>query len=169
MRLFRAIKPLIRKPQFLERTPVCFRPLFIASASAKVVDYVNKAEFACLHEHHRIHIFLHLHLGRGVCQQLGEMFFDQIQVITPTVETKNRHLVASFHYCPTLLSCKQVNIFWHELCSDPGPNVFPMPLQLFHGLPDQLFSVWITDMLRLAFEHVANAHQNQRMDVFICE
>ena len=43
------------------------------------------------------------------------MSFDQTLIITPAVETKNRHLVAPFHNRSNSLCREQVNIFWHEL------------------------------------------------------
>jgi len=38
------------------------------------------------------------------------------------------------------------------------PNYFPVPLQLFYKILDQLFWVGIADMHRLSFKHVTNAH-----------
>ena len=97
------------------------------------------------------------------------MLFDQIQVITPAVETKNRHLAAPFFHSSPRIPRKLANIFWHKLCSDQGPNAFPTPLQLFHELLDQCFGVCISYVFGLTFKHVANVYCDQDMDVFICE
>lgn len=95
------------------------------------------------------------------------MFFDQ--VITRSLETENRHLVAPFHNRPASLSCKQVNICWHELSFVPGTSIFPTPLQPFHELSFQLFCFCIPDMRGLLYRRVAKAHQNRHMRVFIRE
>ena len=117
---------------------------------------MNKAAAVCLHEHHRVSLS-YLNFAHCVRLWLCEMFFDQIQVITPTVETENRHLITSFHYCPMLFSHEQVDIFWHELCSYHNSNLFPTPLQLFPKLPDQLFGVGVADICGLALKRVTNA------------
>ena len=65
--------------------------------------------------------------------------FNQVQVIMSAFKPEDRHLVAPFHYRFTPLSCEQANIFWHELISFCGSNVFAAPLQLLHEPPYQIF------------------------------
>ena len=50
--------------------------------------------------------FSHYDNARRVGRQLCEMFFDQIQIITPAVETENRHLIATFNRGSPLLACE---------------------------------------------------------------
>ena len=110
---------------FLDRTAVGFYPLFVAGARAEIVDNVSEVAAVCLHDHLCVYLFSYLDFGLCVAQQFCEMVFDQIQVITPAVETENRHLVApAFHNYSPLLSRNQINIFWYEFHSDQGPNVF---------------------------------------------
>ena len=54
--------------------------------------------------------FYHQDLAGCVGQQLREMFFYLIQVITRAVEAESRHLIAPFHYRLPLFSREQVDI-----------------------------------------------------------
>ena len=65
--------------------------------------------------------------------------FNRVQVIMSAFKPEDRHLVALFHYRLTPLSYEQGNIFWHELISFCGSNVFVAPLQLLHKPPYQIF------------------------------
>lgn len=51
---------------------------------------------ARFHEHRRVCRFLHLHFICCVCQQLGKVLFDQVQIVMPTVEAQDWDLVAPF-------------------------------------------------------------------------
>ena len=63
----------------------------------------------------------------------------------------------------------QHDVFWHELRSDQGPNVYPALLQLLHEFPDQLFWVGFADMRGLALQRVVDAHWIRDMSVLIRE
>ena len=95
------------------------------------------------------------------------MFFDQIQIVTTTVKTKHRYLISPFHHCSALLAREQVYVLRHELSPYYRPDVFFTPLQLFHKLPGQFFSVRIANMSRRALEGVANAHRNRHVHVLV--
>ena len=88
------------------------------------------------------------------------MLSNQVQIVSPGVEPENRHLVTPFFNFEALCFCKHLHIVSDKRCSYLGPNVFPASLQLFHKLVNQLRGVSFTDVGRLSFKSVTDAHRD---------